>query len=480
MITMKKTLLPILMLGIAFSSFTVFAEQNNGRGLGKGLEKKESYMRAESTSSLKKYEREYKHEDEDDEDEDDDYKNKKEYKNELLPDISIPYAPEISRIESVNERADSFYSRFTSRVQSRASALIKERINSLNANSQAINASKTLTTEQKTALTTILSTNVTGLTALKASIASSTNATTTKALTDSIFTNFRIYGIVIPQVRLEKRVFDLQNHSQKLSDLFVKVQTNINDANAKGRNVTVWQKNLDDAKVLVANDMAKLASLLPKLATLTPATYGTTSKTIIESVNLDLKNVSKDFNSIAKTLRRPSYLPMGSTTPVTPPVTSTTTAPTTATSTATTTPTTPVAVSGSCGSTNGMTIASSPTLNLCSVGTSSSVSGSGPWTWSCTGSNGGTTASCSASKTVTPPVVTGFTTAQVATHATQADCWIIVSNKIYSVSNYISSHPGGSAAIIGKCGQDATAIFNSIHSTQAKTLLGTFFHANLS
>lgn len=466
---MKKTLLPVLMLGIAFSSFTVFADQENGRDSGKNSEKKEYSLRTEVTSALfKNYERE---------------DNDKRYKNELLPDISIPYAPEISRVESVNERADSFYSRFTSRVQSRASQLIKERINVLNANSQAISASKTLTTEQKNTLTTILSTNVTGLTALNASIASSTNATTTKSLTDSIFTNFRIYGIVIPQVRLEKRVFDLQNHSQKLSDLFVKVQSNINDANAKGRNVTVWQKSLDDAKILVANDMAKLASLLPKLATLTPATYGTTSKAIIESVNLDLKNVSKDFNSIAKTLRRPSYLPMGSTTPaippVVPPVTSTTTAPTTATSTATTTPTTPVAVSGSCGSTNGTTIASTPNANLCSSGVATSVAGSGPWTWSCTGSNGGTTASCSASKTVTPPVVTGFTTAQVATHATQADCWIIVSNKIYSVSNYISSHPGGSAAIIGKCGQDATAIFNSIHSTSAKTLLGTFFHANL-
>jgi hypothetical protein len=55
------------------------------------------------------------------------------------------------------------------------------------------------------------------------------------------------------------------------------------------------------------------------------------------------------------------------------------------------------AVNGACGSSNGVSLLSAPTSNLCSVGTASAVSGGGPWTWSCAGSNGGTTASCSAS-----------------------------------------------------------------------------------
>src|SRR5437016_7117895 len=75
----------------------------------------------------------------------------------------------------------------------------------------------------------------------------------------------------------------------------------------------------------------------------------------------------------------------------------------------------PVAVNGACGSANGTTASSTPSANLCSTGTSSSVAGSGPWTWSCGGSNGGTTASCSASVTVaggggsTPPSAGGST-----------------------------------------------------------------------
>ena len=53
-------------------------------------------------------------------------------------------------------------------------------------------------------------------------------------------------------------------------------------------------------------------------------------------------------------------------------------------------------VNGSCGSANGMAVSTAPASGLCSAGTASSVSGSGPWDWSCAGSNGGTTASCSA------------------------------------------------------------------------------------
>jgi hypothetical protein len=54
------------------------------------------------------------------------------------------------------------------------------------------------------------------------------------------------------------------------------------------------------------------------------------------------------------------------------------------------------AVNGGCGSANNAAVTTKPTANLCSTGTASSVVGAGPWTWSCAGSGGGTTAQCSA------------------------------------------------------------------------------------
>jgi uncharacterized repeat protein (TIGR02543 family) len=62
-------------------------------------------------------------------------------------------------------------------------------------------------------------------------------------------------------------------------------------------------------------------------------------------------------------------------------------------------------IDGACGSSNGGTFTSEPLTGLCFAGTPSSISGGGPWNWSCTGANGGTTASCSAeiqTYTVTP------------------------------------------------------------------------------
>ena len=67
--------------------------------------------------------------------------------------------------------------------------------------------------------------------------------------------------------------------------------------------------------------------------------------------------------------------------------------------------TSPSAVNGACGSSNGESLASTPTANLCGTGTASTVSGSGPWSWSCAGSSGGTTATCSALDP--PPPVNG-------------------------------------------------------------------------
>jgi hypothetical protein len=57
---------------------------------------------------------------------------------------------------------------------------------------------------------------------------------------------------------------------------------------------------------------------------------------------------------------------------------------------------------GTCGSANGVAISSAPTAGLCGVGTPSSVTGSGPFIWTCNGVGGGAPASCSA------PIITSY------------------------------------------------------------------------
>ena len=64
----------------------------------------------------------------------------------------------------------------------------------------------------------------------------------------------------------------------------------------------------------------------------------------------------------------------------------------------------PACVPGSCGTSSGATLSDAPKDGLCNAGAASAVSGTGPWAWTCVGSNGGTTAACSSAKSA--PVTT--------------------------------------------------------------------------
>jgi cytochrome b involved in lipid metabolism len=70
-----------------------------------------------------------------------------------------------------------------------------------------------------------------------------------------------------------------------------------------------------------------------------------------------------------------------------------------------------------------------------------------------------------------PPADPTFTAADVALHNTKADCWIIIEDSVYDITNFFSEHPGGQAPV-RFCGKDATAVFARIHagSTDANTL----------
>jgi len=53
-------------------------------------------------------------------------------------------------------------------------------------------------------------------------------------------------------------------------------------------------------------------------------------------------------------------------------------------------------LNGACGSANGTMSSNAPTSGLCNAGMASALAGSGPWTWSCMGTGGGSNASCNA------------------------------------------------------------------------------------
>ncbi len=86
------------------------------------------------------------------------------------------------------------------------------------------------------------------------------------------------------------------------------------------------------------------------------------------------------------------------------------------------------------------------------------------------------TPSASASASATPAASTAapsasasattatFTLAQVAQHSTATDCWTVVDGKVYDLTEWVGRHPGGTRAVTGMCGVDATAAFQRAHA----------------
>mmetsp|Transcript_14720 Transcript_14720/g.21912 ORF Transcript_14720/g.21912 Transcript_14720/m.21912 type:complete len:827 (+) Transcript_14720:61-2541(+) len=68
-----------------------------------------------------------------------------------------------------------------------------------------------------------------------------------------------------------------------------------------------------------------------------------------------------------------------------------------------------------------------------------------------------------------------FSKDEVAKHDADDDCWIIIDNKVYDVTEFLMDHPGGKESITLSGGQDATDEFNALHSAKARAMLPKYY-----
>ena len=52
---------------------------------------------------------------------------------------------------------------------------------------------------------------------------------------------------------------------------------------------------------------------------------------------------------------------------------------------------------------------------------------------------------------------------EVAKHATRESCWVIISGKVYDVTDFLDEHPGGANIILQYGGKDATEEYDPVH-----------------
>ncbi|HZV82067.1 MAG TPA: DUF1566 domain-containing protein [Geobacteraceae bacterium] len=145
----------------------------------------------------------------------------------------------------------------------------------------------------------------------------------------------------------------------------------------------------------------------------------------------------------------------------------------------TTTPNTDIPLSGSasvngtCGTSNGGTFNTAPASNLCVSGTTSTLSGTGPWTWSCNGGGGGTSESCSAAITNFAVTFTAGahgsltgTTSQTINYGSTATSVTAIPDPTYAFVNWTEG-----AAVVGTNATLAVGNVTAAHSYTANFVI---------
>lgn len=72
-----------------------------------------------------------------------------------------------------------------------------------------------------------------------------------------------------------------------------------------------------------------------------------------------------------------------------------------------------------------------------------------------------------------------FSSLEVSKHSSIDDCYLIINEKVYNVSSFISNHPGGQNIMAENCGREVSGLFASIHSNIAWDLLREYYIGDL-
>ncbi|MGH7240859.1 MAG: hypothetical protein ACREGB_01025 [Candidatus Saccharimonadales bacterium] len=121
---------------------------------------------------------------------------------------------------------------------------ITRRLTALNKLSSKISGTSKLTATDKSALASEVSSEISGLTALKTKLDADTTLTDAQTDAKSIIANYRVYALIVPKIQLIRTADDQQVVEDKLSDLATKLSARISAAQTAGKDVATLQTQL--------------------------------------------------------------------------------------------------------------------------------------------------------------------------------------------------------------------------------------------
>jgi cytochrome b involved in lipid metabolism len=73
-----------------------------------------------------------------------------------------------------------------------------------------------------------------------------------------------------------------------------------------------------------------------------------------------------------------------------------------------------------------------------------------------------------------------YTKDEISLHNNENDCWLIINNRVYNITDYLDKHRGGKKLLLHYGGKDATKEFNRLnHTKKAQKLLESYYIGEL-
>lgn len=190
------------------------------------------------------------------------------------------------------------------KIISRSDAAIGARIDALNKLNARVQAMKNVSDSEKASVSNEISTNISGLTSLKAKIDADTDATT--ALNDEkmITGNYRIYALIMPQWSILAAADRVDTIASMMTTVGTKLQTRISADQSAGKDIASLQASLTDYNAKIADAETQATNAKNGISSLTPdngdKTLLASNTAALKAARADIKTASADLVAARK------------------------------------------------------------------------------------------------------------------------------------------------------------------------------------
>lgn len=185
----------------------------------------------------------------------------------------------------------------TAKVIQRADQMIAVRLSALSQLSTRVQNDKRLSSDEKTALNTDIQSDISGLTALKAKIDSENDATAIRNDAKTIISDYKIFAIFEPKMRMLIILNNLQKPLTTLQAMVPQLQSLVDTLNSQGKDTTELTSILTDINTQLSDVNATITADITALEAVTP--QSTNYQATFSKVKSDIQTIrTSDFTKV--------------------------------------------------------------------------------------------------------------------------------------------------------------------------------------